>query len=197
MLRDSFGNLYMADYANNIIRNCISGLDFIGTPAFTTIPPASPTQSVMIHGAGVTGATATGPFSTGTATCSTYAAGDLEANVSFPLPTLLLNRPRDRILSAQRRLSSHLRCTGFGAGIGTSSLPLTITASSASMVFGGSVPVINFTTSADPITGGLATAPTCSTTATSAALLTYPTSCVGAVDSRFAPVSYVDGTLDR
>ena len=74
--------------------------------------------------------------------------------------------------------------------------PLTITASSPSMTYGGTVPAIT------PSYSGLvngdtapATAPTCGTTATSGSPAgTYPTSCSGAADPNYS-ITYVAGTL--
>ncbi len=76
--------------------------------------------------------------------------------------------------------------------------PLTITASSATMNYGGTVPTIT------PSYGGfvngqgassLTTQPTCSTTATSASAPgSYPSSCAGAVDPNYT-IGYVNGTV--
>lgn len=76
--------------------------------------------------------------------------------------------------------------------------PLTITASSGTMTFGGTPPTIT------PIYTGLvngdkapATPPTCSTTATSSSPIsppTYPSTCTGAVDSNYT-ITYVPGTV--
>jgi hypothetical protein len=75
---------------------------------------------------------------------------------------------------------------------------LTITASSATMTDGGTVPVI--TPSYSGFVNGqgasnLTTQPTCSTTATSASAPgSYPSSCTGAVDANYA-IAYVSGTV--
>ncbi|HLX88956.1 MAG TPA: MBG domain-containing protein, partial [Acidimicrobiales bacterium] len=76
--------------------------------------------------------------------------------------------------------------------------PLTITASSGSMTYGGSVPTVT------PIVSGLQNGEspsvlgaglTCSTSATpTSAVGSYPTSCSGAVDANYA-ITYVNGTL--
>ena len=73
---------------------------------------------------------------------------------------------------------------------------LTITASSDTMAYGGTVPTIT------PSYSGLqagdiepATAPTCSTTATSTSPVgSYPSSCTGAVDANYT-IGYVDGSV--
>src|SRR5271157_2519696 len=79
-----------------------------------------------------------------------------------------------------------------------SAAALAITASSASMTYGGTAPTptpgysgfVNGDTSAS-----LTTQPTCSTTATSrSAAGSYPSSCTGAVDSNYT-ISYVNGTV--
>jgi hypothetical protein len=74
--------------------------------------------------------------------------------------------------------------------------PLTVTASSGTMTYGGTPPAIT------PSYSGLqnsatapATAPTCSTTATSSSAVgSYPSSCTGAVDPNYA-ISYVPGSV--
>jgi hypothetical protein len=76
--------------------------------------------------------------------------------------------------------------------------PLTITASSATMTYGGTVPTI--TPSYSGFVNGqnassLTTAPTCTTTATSTSPAgTYPSSCSGAVDPNYS-FKYVNGTV--
>jgi large repetitive protein len=97
-------------------------------------------------------------------------------------------------------------CTGFAdpnytitmvAGkVTVAQATLTITASSATMVYGATVPVIT------PLYAGLvapdaapATQPTCSTTATGTSNVgVYPSSCAGAVDANYA-ISYLPGTV--
>jgi hypothetical protein len=88
---------------------------------------------------------------------------------------------------------------GYGSGtVVVSPAPLTITASSATMTQGGTVPTI--TPSYSGFVNGdsaasLTTAPTCSTTATpQSAAGSYPSSCAGAVDSNYT-ISYVNGTV--
>jgi len=75
--------------------------------------------------------------------------------------------------------------------------PLTITASSPSMTYGGNVPTI--TPSYSGLLNGAsaaATPPTCAAGATSSSPVgTYATSCSGAVDPNYAPITYVAGTL--
>ena len=80
---DSFGNIFAADFGNNTIQKISSGLDFVGTP--NTIATAPLTNTVWIHGAGVTGATATGSFAMGTASCSVNTNGDLEPECVIPV----------------------------------------------------------------------------------------------------------------
>ena len=74
---------------------------------------------------------------------------------------------------------------------------LVITASSGSMTYGGSVPGVTPSYSGfvnGDTAASLTTAPTCSTTATSASSVgNYATTCSGAVDSNYS-ISYVHGT---
>ena len=76
---------------------------------------------------------------------------------------------------------------------------LTITASSATMTYGGTVPTITPAYS-DFVAGGTAsslqTAPICSTIATSTSPVgSYPSSCSGAIDSNYT-ISYTDGSVN-
>ncbi|HUI05158.1 MAG TPA: MBG domain-containing protein, partial [Acidimicrobiales bacterium] len=76
--------------------------------------------------------------------------------------------------------------------------PLSITAASPSMTYGGSVPTVDasyagFVNGDDA--SSLTTAPTCSTTATSSSPVgSYDSSCSGAVDANYT-ISYTDGTV--
>jgi MBG domain (YGX type) len=75
-------------------------------------------------------------------------------------------------------------------------VPLTITASSATVTVGGTIPAITPSYSG-LVNGDTAptTPPTCSTTATNTSPAgTYTTSCSGAVDPKYL-ITYVDGTL--
>jgi Mg-chelatase subunit ChlD len=82
--------------------------------------------------------------------------------------------------------------------VGVTPAPLVITASSGTMTVGGTVPTItpSYSGFVSPDTdASLTTAPTCTTTATTASPVgTYPSSCSGAVDPNYA-ISYVPGTV--
>ena len=75
---------------------------------------------------------------------------------------------------------------------------LTITASSASMTYGGAVPAINANYSGfinGDSSASLTTQPTCTTIVTSSSPVgSYPTTCTGAVDSNYT-INYVQGTV--
>ena len=195
---DSFGNIVYVDFGNNIIGKLSSGLDFVGTPNATTTAPAVANSSIMVHGAGVTGLAGSGPFSTGTAVCSTYSAGDLEAECVVPATyTPSANGLQTGTFTSTGNTAATFATQGFGAGI-SSTAELTITAGSTSWTYGGSVvlPTPLYTTDKDPIIPPLATAPTCTTAANSSSPVgTYPITCTGAVDPRFDPINYVDGTV--
>ncbi|HTT90874.1 MAG TPA: MBG domain-containing protein [Acidimicrobiales bacterium] len=88
---------------------------------------------------------------------------------------------------------------GYVAGTVTvAPAPLTVTASSATFTYGGTVPVITPSYSGfvnGDTAASLTTAPTCSTSATSSSAPgTYPSLCTGAVDANYT-VSYVAGTV--
>ncbi len=76
--------------------------------------------------------------------------------------------------------------------------PLTITASSATVLY-GTVPVISASGSGfvnGDTLASLTKQPTCSTTATSTSLPgTYTSSCTGAVDTNYSSINYVNGTV--
>ena len=86
--------------------------------------------------------------------------------------------------------------TGTATVTATAKPTLTITASSGTMVYGGTPPTI--TPSYSGLTGGAtgpATPPTCSTTATSSSPVgSYPSSCSGAADPNYTIV-YVNGSV--
>jgi Bacterial Ig-like domain (group 3)/MBG domain (YGX type)/Abnormal spindle-like microcephaly-assoc'd, ASPM-SPD-2-Hydin/Multicopper oxidase len=100
--------------------------------------------------------------------------------------------------------ASYAAQNGFQANTGSSTLvvnraPLTITASSGSMNYGGPVPPITPSFSAFLLgqtnLTALTTQPTCSTTATSASpVASYPSACSGAVAPNYA-ITYVAGTV--
>ena len=75
---------------------------------------------------------------------------------------------------------------------------LTITASNASMTYGGTVPTITPSYSGfvnGDTSASLTAQPICSTTATSHSVAgSYPSTCAGAVDSNYT-ISYVNGTV--
>jgi sugar lactone lactonase YvrE len=75
---------------------------------------------------------------------------------------------------------------------------LTITASSPSMTYGGTVPAITPSYSGfvngDTI-ASLTTQPTCSITGSPTKVGTYTTTCSGAADANYSTISYVSGTL--
>jgi hypothetical protein len=88
---------------------------------------------------------------------------------------------------------------GYVAGTVTvRPVPLTITASSGTMVYGGTVPTITASYAGfvnGDTAASLTTAPTCSTTATShSAVGSYPSNCAGAVDANYT-IGYVAGTV--
>jgi hypothetical protein len=75
---------------------------------------------------------------------------------------------------------------------------LTITASSPSMTYGGTVPAITPSYSGfvnGDSSASLTTQPTCSITGSPTKVATYTTSCSGAADANYSTISYVSGTL--
>ncbi|MGA2457143.1 MAG: MBG domain-containing protein, partial [Terriglobales bacterium] len=75
---------------------------------------------------------------------------------------------------------------------------LTITASSPSMTYGGTVPAITASYSGfvnGDSSASLTTQPTCSITGNPTKVGTYTTTCSGAADANYSAISYVNGTL--
>jgi len=75
--------------------------------------------------------------------------------------------------------------------------PLTITASSANVLYGAAIPAITASYSGfvnGDSSASLSTQPTCSTTAKSTSPGVYPSTCTGAVDPNYS-ISYVKGTV--
>ncbi|HXZ65458.1 MAG TPA: MBG domain-containing protein, partial [Streptosporangiaceae bacterium] len=94
--------------------------------------------------------------------------------------------------------SPNYTITYSDAGFTVIPAPLTITASSGTMTYGGSVPTITASYSGfvnGNTAASLTTAPACSTTASSSMPAgSYPSSCTGAVDPNYM-ISYVGGTV--
>jgi FtsP/CotA-like multicopper oxidase with cupredoxin domain len=157
------------------------GVDGVITVAVAqTTGTLAPTGSVTLTVDG--GAPLTQPLSAGSATftMTTPAAGS---------HTLVAN------YAAQNGFQSS---TGNGTLV-VSGAPLTITASSGTMTYGGPVPAITPSFSAFVLgqtnLTALTTQPTCSTTATSASpVASYPSTCSGAVAPNYA-ISYTPGTV--
>jgi hypothetical protein len=98
--------------------------------------------------------------------------------------------------SCSGAVDSNYRISYVSGTLTVNPAPLTITASSPIMTYGGTVPTIT------AIYSGLengdvapATPPTCSVAGTVTNAGTYTTTCSGAVDSNYAPITYVSGTL--
>jgi hypothetical protein len=157
------------------------GVDGVITVAVAqTTGTLAPTGSVTLTVDG--GAPLTQPLSAGSATftMTTPAAGS---------HTLVAN------YAAQNGFQSS---TGNGTLV-VSGAPLTITASSGTMTYGGPVPAITPSFSAFVLgqtnLTALTTQPTCSTTATNASpVASYPSTCSGAVAPNYA-ISYTPGTV--
>ncbi|MGA9076777.1 MAG: MBG domain-containing protein [Acidimicrobiales bacterium] len=145
----------------------------------------------------------TGSGDTYTATCPNYVAVTSgTTNWSLTVPNADLTSGDRYKVTAQATDSLGYVGTSstvsFTYCLKTSPPTLTITASSGSMTYGGTVPAITPSYSGfvngDTATS-LTTAPTCSTTATNSSPAgPYPSSCSGAVDPNYT-ITYVPGTL--
>ena len=163
-----------------------------GPLSYITISPANATTPV---GVGVTYTTAAfDQF--GNAITETGSAGfGISAGGSCTGPICSASTPGTYTVTAT--YSGVTAQTSLTVG----STPLTITASSPSMTYGGTVPAVTplYTygglTLSTTAPSGLTTPPTCSTTATNASPVgSYPSSCTGAVDSSYT-ISYAAGSV--
>ena len=161
---------------------------FTVTQALLYVIPSSPS---MVFGAAVPAITPTyqglvnGDTAPATpATCTTTATSTSPVG---PYPTTCSGAADPNYFIAAWPIPTFLTITPAG---------LTITASSGTMVFGGTVPVI--TPAYVGLTGGNlapATPPTCTTLATSTSPVgSYASSCTGAVDPNYT-ITYVPGTV--
>jgi len=145
-----------------------------------TVPTFTYNMTGFVNGDTQSGATTGAPSVTTTAT-STSAPG------SYPITAAL------GTLAA-----ANYTFTFVNGTLTDNPAPLVITASSGSMNYGGTPPIItpNYAGFVNGNTAAsLTTKPTCSTTATSASPAgTYPSSCSGAVDSNYS-ISYVNGSV--
>ena len=179
-----------------------SNVDSLGTTTLTTssTPPAPLPVGYQVGGSPIyfdleTTATYTGPITV----CFSYAG-------ITPVPTNLLHYENGAWVDVTSSIDTTSQTI---CGITTSLSPfalvtkiapvvLTITASSGTMTYGGTVP--SFTPSYSGFINGdtassLTTQPTCTTTATSASPVgIYPVTCSGAVSASYT-FTYVAGTL--
>jgi hypothetical protein len=142
-----------------------------------TVPTITPSYSGFANGD-------TAASLTTQATCSTTATTHSPAG-AYPS-------------SCSGAVDSNYTISYVGGTVTDSAAALVITASSATMTYGGTVPTITASYSGfvnGDTAASLTTQPTCSTTATSTSPPgTYPSSCSGAVDSNYT-ISYVSGIV--
>ena len=143
----------------------------------STVPALTPSYSGFVLGDGVS--TLTTP-----PTCSTTATSASPVGSSAVV--------------CSGAIDSNYQISYVGGSMQVTAAPLVITASSGSMAYGGSVPVITasysgFVSNDSPTS--LATQPTCSTAATSSSPVgTYQSSCAGAADGNYT-ITYVVGEI--
>jgi hypothetical protein len=150
---------------------------------------------LTISGIAITGVNPGDFGQTGNCGSSVAAGGNCTINVTFTptstgtrAATLTVTDNSNNVAGSQQPMSL------TGAGMGS----LTITASSASMPYGGTVPAI--TPSYSGFVGGdtaasLTTPPTCSTTAlNNSPVGSYPSTCTSAVDPNYS-ITYVAGAV--
>jgi FtsP/CotA-like multicopper oxidase with cupredoxin domain len=140
---------------------------------------------------------------TGNVTMSVDGGGPITKALTAGSATFAVTAPN---AGSHTLAASYAAQNGFQANTGSGTLvvnpaPLTITASSGSMTYGGPVPAITPSFSAFVLgqtnLTALTTQPTCSTTATSASPVSgspYPSNCSGAVAPNYA-ITYAAGTV--
>jgi hypothetical protein len=163
--------------------------------AFTTTPPSSPAYSGSNNQTYTVGATATSglPVTFSIDPSSTSGCAISGATIAYggSAGTCVID-------ADQQGNNSYQPAKTIAQSFTVTPAPLTITASSATMIYHGAVPAI--TASYTGFVGGdgpssLTTKPACSTTATSTSPAgTYPSTCSGAADPNYT-ISYAQGTI--
>jgi FtsP/CotA-like multicopper oxidase with cupredoxin domain len=187
------------DPAHPSVLVSMTGTGVVGTA--TTLSAATITYgqngSVTVHVAATSGSATP----TGNVTLSVDGGAALTQPLAAGSATFAITTPT---AGNHTLVANYAAQNGFQASTGSGTLavtpaPLTITASSGTMTYGGPVPPIT------PIFGAfvlgqtaataLTTQPTCSTTATSASpVAPYPSTCSGAVAPNYA-ITYVAGSV--
>jgi FtsP/CotA-like multicopper oxidase with cupredoxin domain len=187
------------DPAHPTILISMTGTGIVGTSTAITAP-------AITYGAnGVITVNVTATSGTSSPTGNVTLTVDGGAPLTQPLvvgsATFTITAPT---AASHALVANYAAQNGFQASTATSTLvvnpaPLTITASSGSMTYGGPVPTITPSYGAFVLGQTAATAfttqPTCSTTATSASPVnTYPSNCTGAVAPNYT-ITLVAGTV--
>ncbi|MGH9561657.1 MAG: MBG domain-containing protein, partial [Terracidiphilus sp.] len=183
------------------------------TATFTPSDPAvytgaTTTASYMVNAAGLTITASTVTMSYGgtvptiTASYSGFANGDTAASLTT-LPTCATTATSHSAVASYPSMCSGAVDANYTIGYVLGSVTvnqamLSITASSAAMAYGGTVPMIapsySGFVSGDTV-ASLTTPPTCSTTATSLSPVgSYPSVCSGAVDANYT-IAYMPGSV--
>jgi hypothetical protein len=212
---DRTGDVFIADMSNNQVvevqRSRAPTLSFAATAVGYTSTDSP--QSVTAQNIGNQVLDAVSPGLSIGATSFVQVAGSgapadctssfsLAPGASCNLSLSFIPQKTGSIVSAATFTDNALNATTATQSVSLSGkgtpAPLTITASSGTMMYGGTVPTIT------PIYSGfvngdtpssLTTQPTCTTTATSHSPAgSYPSSCTGAVDSNYT-ISYVNGKV--
>ena len=176
--------------------------DATSTAVVSTPNPSPYGQSVTftatITGGGTGAGTPTGTvtFSQGATTLASAVPVNGSGQATFSTTTLAVGS--NIITASFTGTNGWQNSSGNAAPQVVQAVPLAITASSASMTYGGTVPTITPSYSGfvnGDTAASLTTPPTCSTTATGVSPAgSYPSSCTGAVDPNYA-ITYVGGAV--
>jgi len=173
---------YTFTYVNGLVHVNPASLSIAASSDSMTYGGSTPTITASYSGFvnGDTAASLTTAPACTTAATSTSAAGTYATSCSGAV-------------------DSNYTFTYVNGSVHVNPAPLSIVASSGSMIYGGSTPTITASYSGfvnGDTAGSLTTTPACSTAATSTSPVgTYSSSCSGAVDSNYA-ITYVNGSVN-
>jgi FtsP/CotA-like multicopper oxidase with cupredoxin domain len=194
-------NIITNDPGHNPMTVSMTGTGIVGTSM--TMTPNTPTYG-QNGTVAITVAQAIGPVvPSGTVTLSVDGGAPMNQTLSASgTATFTITTPNagNHTLAANYAAQNGFQASSASGTLTVNGAPLTITASSGSMTYGGPVPTIMPSFSGFVLgqtNTALTTQPTCSTTATSASPVSgspYPSTCSGAVSPNYA-ITYVNGTV--
>jgi hypothetical protein len=180
------------DVANPLITTSTAGGSIVVNPAALSVTASSatinfgdPVPAITASYSGFVNGDSAGSLTTAPTCSTTYTQGSPVSGSPYPT-------------TCSGAVDPNYTITYTPGTVNVNGIPLTITASSASVVFGSAIPSVtpSFTGFVNGDTSAvLTTQPICMTTATSTSPVgTYPTTCSGAATTNYN-ISYVPGTV--